>query len=370
MRFVKRAARVTPRAARALELGACSDFLDVNKNPNAPESGDRRHPVAGARDEVHSLDVLRRGRAVGLASGRSSGHSTRAGVRTRRCRTTSCTIRTPRRPGTISIRGRATPRSRWHAMRRRNRTCITSGIAKLFHAWTFQLITDLWGPAPYTEAFKPEIREPKYESQQTIYNGIFANLDTAVTLLSSHERAGAQADDERPAVRRRHHEVDEAGALPPGAAHLRLAYASGEDKVAPREQSAHRSRRRVREQRRRRRFHIPRRRQRAKPELHVRRSANVFVASQYMIEMLKNRNDPRLPILFTPIVYDSIRGTGTARRTFPAKPNTFVGHLAGSDQSQADSTVSHDRTVLLERERAAERRQLLRSEVHRGGGTA
>jgi hypothetical protein len=65
-----------------------------------------------------------------------------------------------------------------------------------------------------------------------------------------------------------------------------------------------------------------------------------FVGSQYFIDMLKARNDPRLPILYTPIIYDSIRGTGTARRTFPAKPNTFVGHLAGSDQNQADSTVS------------------------------
>src|SRR6185369_6306500 len=63
------------------------------------------------------------------------------------------------------------------------------GIAKLFEAWTFQLITDLWGPAPFTEAFKPEIREPKYESQQTIYNGIFANLDSAVTLFSATSAA-------------------------------------------------------------------------------------------------------------------------------------------------------------------------------------
>jgi hypothetical protein len=59
-----------------------------------------------------------------------------------------------------------------------------------------------------------------------------------------------------------------------------------------------------------------------------------------MIDMLKNRNDPRLSILFQPIVYDSIRGTGTNRKTYPAKPNTFVGHLAGSDVFQADSTVS------------------------------
>jgi len=37
MRFVKRAARVTPLLL-ALGLGGCSDFLDVNTNPNAPEN--------------------------------------------------------------------------------------------------------------------------------------------------------------------------------------------------------------------------------------------------------------------------------------------------------------------------------------------
>src|SRR6478609_1392053 len=37
MRFVKSTARVLPVLA-ALSWSACSDFLDVNKNPNAPEN--------------------------------------------------------------------------------------------------------------------------------------------------------------------------------------------------------------------------------------------------------------------------------------------------------------------------------------------
>jgi len=68
--------------------------------------------------------------------------------------------------------------------------------------------------------------------------------------------------------------------------------------------------------------------------------AQFLFASDYLIQMLKGRSDPRLPILFTPIQYDSIKGTGTSRVTFPAKPNTYVGHLSGGDQTQADSTVS------------------------------
>ena len=66
----------------------------------------------------------------------------------------------------------------------------------------------------------------------------------------------------------------------------------------------------------------------------------VFVASDYFVQMLKARSDPRLGIYFSPIQYDSIKGAGTTRVTYPAKPNTFVGHLSGGDQFQADSTVS------------------------------
>jgi hypothetical protein len=58
-----------------------------------------------------------------------------------------------------------------------------------------------------------------------------------------------------------------------------------------------------------------------------------------MVNLLGSRNDPRLPIMFMPILYDSIRGTGAARRVFtPARP-TWVGHQNGADPL-TDSTVS------------------------------
>src|SRR6476619_759103 len=38
MRFLTRSARMVPAALALLLLSACQDFLDVNTNPNAPES--------------------------------------------------------------------------------------------------------------------------------------------------------------------------------------------------------------------------------------------------------------------------------------------------------------------------------------------
>jgi hypothetical protein len=54
-----------------------------------------------------------------------------------------------------------------------------------------------------------------------------------------------------------------------------------------------------------------------------------------MVELLKGRSDPRLSIMFTPVVYDSVRGT-TRYRSNGAK---YVGHRNGSAQL-ADSTIS------------------------------
>jgi hypothetical protein len=62
---------------------------------------------------------------------------------------------------------------------------------------------------------------------------------------------------------------------------------------------------------------------------------NQFVAAEFLVELLKSRQDPRLPIMFTPIVYDSIRGT----TRYPAAAVRFVGHRNGA-ATLTDSTVS------------------------------
>ncbi|MDD4191658.1 MAG: SusD/RagB family nutrient-binding outer membrane lipoprotein [Mangrovibacterium sp.] len=62
------------------------------------------------------------------------------------------------------------------------------GAGLILKAYTFGLITDLWGDAPYTDALKAEqgsaFFKPKFDAQQDIYHGILADLETANTLLS------------------------------------------------------------------------------------------------------------------------------------------------------------------------------------------
>jgi len=214
------------------------------------------------------------------------------------------------------------------------------GIGKLFNAWTFQIITDLWGPAPYADAFKPEIREPKYETQQTIYNGILANLDTAVTLMSSTSTLARKpttndllfGGDMTKWVKLAH--------FLQARSQLRLAYAKGEDKVSRANKALAALAGALASNADDADFIYPGQSGARNPNYTFQDLRTVFVASDYFIQMLKSRADPRLPILFTSIVYDSIRGTGANRRTYPAKPGTYVGHLSGSDVFQTDSTVS------------------------------
>jgi hypothetical protein len=66
------------------------------------------------------------------------------------------------------------------------------GVALVMKSMVFGLITDLWGDAPYTTALKGELGggeniNPAYDTQETIYAGIIADLETANTLLSKEK---------------------------------------------------------------------------------------------------------------------------------------------------------------------------------------
>lgn len=62
------------------------------------------------------------------------------------------------------------------------------GVALVLKSYTFGLITDLWGDAPYNAALKAEEGadhfKPEFAPQQEIYTGILADLEQANELLS------------------------------------------------------------------------------------------------------------------------------------------------------------------------------------------
>jgi hypothetical protein len=58
------------------------------------------------------------------------------------------------------------------------------GLAKIFLAFNWGLLTDFWGDVPYSEAISG-VKFPKYDSQEDVLNGIQTLLTEAITDLQS-----------------------------------------------------------------------------------------------------------------------------------------------------------------------------------------
>ncbi|MGN6493238.1 MAG: SusD/RagB family nutrient-binding outer membrane lipoprotein [Agriterribacter sp.] len=60
-------------------------------------------------------------------------------------------------------------------------------IAMIMKAWMYSLLTDAYGDVPYSEATQGELGtyQPKYDSQESIYEGILAELKSASDLLGT-----------------------------------------------------------------------------------------------------------------------------------------------------------------------------------------
>lgn len=69
------------------------------------------------------------------------------------------------------------------------------GISLVLQANGFQILTDLYGPIPFTDFNKPGILKPAYDSQEVVYTGILKMLDQADALLASGTGAVPASSD-------------------------------------------------------------------------------------------------------------------------------------------------------------------------------
>jgi len=63
-------------------------------------------------------------------------------------------------------------------------------IALIMKGLYYQKYVDTFGAAPYTEATNPDITTPKFDSVQTIYEGVIAELDEAIALIGDATTTG------------------------------------------------------------------------------------------------------------------------------------------------------------------------------------
>ena len=335
MRIFKGAARALP-ILLALGIGGCKDFLDVNTNPNAPEFANVELRLPALITQfVHSsyygetslwgaewtqqFSFNRDNRSYGQVQRYEISENTG----------TSAWDYLYSRPGAGAnqmIKDATGQTDNYYR-----------GIGYLFRAWTFQILTDHWGPVPYVQAFDPTIREPKYDDQKIVYAGILADLDSAVALLSMTTGRRPTSNDLLFAgdVTRW---VKLAKFLQ-ARTNLRISGAEGEDKTGRANKALAALPAALTGNADDADFIYPGGSGARNPNYTFFEQRGTLVAAQYMVEALKARNDPRIGILFSPIPYDSIRGSGTTRITYAAKPNTFVG-MQNNGTTFNDSTVS------------------------------
>ena len=68
-------------------------------------------------------------------------------------------------------------------------------VGKIWKAWTFHLVTDLWGDVPYSEALGgADNTTPAYDTQSSIYAGMLADLTAAAAALTPGGAGFTQGD--------------------------------------------------------------------------------------------------------------------------------------------------------------------------------
>jgi len=70
-----------------------------------------------------------------------------------------------------------------------------NAVAKVWKVYSMHILTDLYGPVPYFEAGKGELRT-SYDSQEEVYNDFFVLLDEAVTGLKEADPGARPFGDE------------------------------------------------------------------------------------------------------------------------------------------------------------------------------
>jgi hypothetical protein len=60
-----------------------------------------------------------------------------------------------------------------------------AAVGRIWKSWNFHIMTDLWGDLPYSEALRAEegLTTPAYDTQQQVYDDLFATLTSAASAL-------------------------------------------------------------------------------------------------------------------------------------------------------------------------------------------
>ena len=68
-------------------------------------------------------------------------------------------------------------------------------VGQIIKSLYYQTFTDVFGEVPFSEAGNPDIQQPKFDTQNDIYQGLIAMLDEAITTIGDNQRTGDGVQD-------------------------------------------------------------------------------------------------------------------------------------------------------------------------------
>jgi hypothetical protein len=317
--------RVAPAALLLWAAAGCSDFLDVNDNPNAPEHA--------AYDLTLPAVITGFGHSVLTGAATlwgaewtqqfSYNGETRSYSEIHRYEVTSINTEWPWAAAFSTVMKEAR-----NIMREaeEQEAWAAYGIAKFLFAWSYSYVTDMWGPVPYRQAFDTSIRDPEYDDQQTVYAGVHELLEEAIADMQRQSAKVPGANDllfggnmTRWVKLARTVQAQ---------LHLRLAYAPGENRTGRAQSALNALQQGIASNADDADFAYPGKQAGWRQPWWTFEQLNQLVASEHYVELLRGLNDPRLPITIRPTRWDSVRGQIVYR-----------GHRNGQPGEQ-DSTIS------------------------------
>jgi len=168
--------KISIAALSMFALASCSKFLDVNENPNQPTTAPI-NGLLGRATQESALNVYR----AGSVSGNYVQYLTSFN---------------PASPSDIyedvdasgtwtALYNAMTDIYDMDAMAVEQGALHHQGVAKVLMAMNMKLVHDIWGSAPYSQAFNGATLAPQFDDAQSIFNTILSLLDEGIALLSS-----------------------------------------------------------------------------------------------------------------------------------------------------------------------------------------
>ena len=286
-----------------IALAGCESFLDVNKNPNAPVSarvdltlpgviGVFGHSVLGGSLAFWSVEWMQQFSFNGNNRAYSNLH--RYEVTTTDAGGPWSTIfaTVMKESNNIMADTEGKDDFAYH------------GIAKFFFNWSFTIAADAWGPIPFEQAFNTAIRDPKYDEQKVVYAGAQKAIDEAIEEMAKPARSPGTVDllYKGDMVKW----VKLANTVQ-GILHMHLTNAPGETKTDRAQKALTALAKGMTSNADDADFAYPGGNNRRPPWYAIGRgnTDGTFVISEYLVEMMKARNDPRVPIYARPAPSDT-----------------------------------------------------------------